>query len=143
MNFDPENEVIKLCVQGMTFEGQGKNEEALKVYEQAWNEAIDDFERFIAAHYVARQQKTIADKLHWDKTALALALSNIEDSNLKGSLPSLYLNVGKCYEDLNDFTKARLNYESGLSFTNALADDGYGKMIKSGIESGLARVVRI
>ena len=139
MRFDTNNKIIKLCAQGMTLEGEGKKKEAFKYFLQAWDEATNDFEKFTSAHYVARHQENIADKLKWDKTALNLALK-INDENIKGTYPSLYLNIGKCYEDLNDFESARENYELALSFTTFLADDGYGKMIKCGIMNGIDRV---
>jgi tetratricopeptide (TPR) repeat protein len=77
--------------------------------------------------------------LKWDEIALQSALK-INDDNVKEAYPSLYLNIAKCYEDLNDFSNARKNYESALSFTNLLPDDGYGNMIKSGIANGIERV---
>ena len=49
MQFDPDNNVIKLCARGMGLEGEGKNEEAYIMFQQAWNEATDDFEKFTAA----------------------------------------------------------------------------------------------
>ena len=139
MQFNPNNNVVKLCAQGMSLEGEGKPEEAYKMFQQAWNEATNDFEKFTSAHYVARHQKSVADKLRWDETALNLALK-IEDENMKANYPSLYLNVAKCYEDLKDFNSARNNYQLALLFTNLLPDDGYGKMIKSGIINGIERV---
>jgi tetratricopeptide (TPR) repeat protein len=139
MHFDTNNKIVNLCAKGMTLEGEGKNEEALKVFQQAWDQATNDFEKFTSAHYVARHQENIADKLKWDKTALNLALK-INDENMKGIYPSLYLNIGRCYEDLNDFESARRNYELALSFSTFLADDGYGKMIRSGIVNGIDRV---
>jgi hypothetical protein len=74
------------------------------------NQATNDFEKFTSAHYVARHQETIKEKLKWDETALHLALK-INNDNVKGALPSLYLHIAKCFEALNDFTKARKNYE--------------------------------
>ncbi len=139
MQFDPNNNVVKLCARGMNLEGEGKPEDAYKIFQQAWNEATNDFEKFTSAHYVARHQKSVADKLRWDETALNLALK-IEDQSIQASYPSLYLNVAKCYEDLKDFDKARNNYQLALSFTNLLPEDGYGKMIKSGIVNGIERV---
>lgn len=139
MPFDPNNNIIKLCAQGMSLEGEGKKEEALERFQQAWDEAANDFEKFTSAHYVARHQKSMTDKLKWDEIALNFALK-INDENMKGTYPSLYLNIGKCYEDLNDFESARENYELALSFTTFLADDGYGKMIKGGIMNGIDRV---
>lgn len=139
MDFDPNNNVVQLCAQGMDMEGKGKPEAAGKIFLQAWNEAADDFEKFIAAHYVARHQKSIADKLKWDETSLQLALKTNNDI-VKGAFPSLYLNIAKCYEDLNDFDNAKRNYKLALSSTNPLSDNGYGHMIKDGIVNGIERV---
>jgi tetratricopeptide (TPR) repeat protein len=141
MEIDPNNNVVKLCIQGMALEGQGKPEEASKFFIKAWNDAANDFERFTAAHYVARHQKSVADKLEWDETALQLALK-INDNSVKDTFPSLYLNIAKCYEDLNDFDNAKTNYELALSFTDALPDNGYGNMIKGGIAKGIKRVTK-
>jgi hypothetical protein len=59
MQFDPNNNIVKLCTQGMSLEGEGKKEEALKLFQQAWDEATHDFEKFTAAHYVARHQNLL------------------------------------------------------------------------------------
>jgi tetratricopeptide (TPR) repeat protein len=139
MQFDTNNKIVKLCAQGMTLEGEGEKEKAFKIFQQAWNEAMNDFEKFIAAHYLARHQETIADKLKWDETALQLALK-INDETVQGIYPSLYLNIAKCYEDLNDFENAKKNYDVALSFINLLPDDGYGNMIRGGIINGIERV---
>jgi hypothetical protein len=74
MQFDPENPVNKLCVQGMMLEGEAKPAEAAALFLPAWEIAANATEKFTAAHYVARHQKSVADKLHWDETALSYAL---------------------------------------------------------------------
>ncbi|MDB5129524.1 hypothetical protein [Mucilaginibacter sp.] len=142
MQFDPENHINKLCAEGMLLEGEGKPQEALVLFEQAWHNATNDLEKLTAAHYVARQQKTIADKLTWDETALNLALE-INTDDIKTIYPSLYLNVAKCYEDLQDFAKAKDNYLLALKFTTFLPNDGYGDMIRAGINNGINRVKTI
>lgn len=139
MEFDPNNNVVKLCAQGMEMEGKGKPEEATKFFYQAWSEATNDFEKFTAAHYVARHQKSITDKLKWDETALQMALK-INDGVVEETFPSLYLNIAKCYEDLNDFDNAKKNYDLALSFADFLPGNGYGNMVKGGIMKGLERV---
>jgi tetratricopeptide (TPR) repeat protein len=141
MEVDPNNNVVKLCTQGMSLEGQGKVEEASKLFIKAWDEATNDFEKFTAAHYVARHQKSVADKLKWDETALELALK-IDNKSVKESFPSLYLNIAKCYEDLNNFDNAKINYQLALSFANLLSDNGYGNMIKGGITKGIERMTK-
>jgi rifampin ADP-ribosylating transferase len=139
MEFDRDNKVIKLCAKGMQLEGEGKPANAGVLFTEAWNLATTDFEKFTAAHYVARHQKSIADKLKWDELALQYALG-IDDETVKGTLPSLYLNIGKCYEDLDDFRNAKSNYQAASSFVSYLPDDGYGKMIEAGITNGLERI---
>jgi len=141
MEFDPDNKIVKFCAQGMDMEGSGKPQEASKLFIQAWNEATNEIERFIAAHYVARHQNSVEDKLKWDKTALQSALT-INNDTVKGAFPSLYLNIAKCYEDLNDLDNAKRNYELALSFSDWLQNDGYGNMIRSGIMNGIERVIK-
>jgi tetratricopeptide (TPR) repeat protein len=139
MQFDPDNKIVKLCAHGMELEGEAKNDEASKVFLEAWEQAADDKEKFTAAHYVARHQPTIADKLAWDEIALNLAMK-IEDDSVKGAYPSLYLNIAKCHEDLEDFEQAKKNYETALTYANSLHEDGYGRMIRGGVENGLERI---
>jgi rifampin ADP-ribosylating transferase len=123
MEFDPRNNVIKLCVQGMAVEEQGHSDEASKLFLQAWSESATDFEKFIAAYYVARSQKDTRDKLNWLETALQLA-SIINDDAVKAAFPSLYSNIAKCYEDLGDPANAKKNHERAISFTDNPSDIG-------------------
>lgn len=139
MQFDRNNQIVKLCARGMELEGQGNPKEAHNLFKQAWNESTTDFEKFTAAHYVARHQESVADKLKWDEIALQHALK-LNDDNVFEAFPSLYLNIAKGYEDLNDFDRAKKNYESALSFTTHLSNDGYGNLMKQGILNGLERV---
>ena len=139
MNFDPDNKVIQLCAQGMSLEGQGNYSGAKQSFLDAWTESATDFEKFTAAHYVARHQELPAEKLKWDETALDFALK-IEEPGVKVYYPSLYLNIGKCYEDLNNFDLAREHYQKALSYSAYLPEDGYGKMISSGIRAGIQRM---
>ena len=141
MEFDPNNNVVKLCLQGMAMEEKGKPEDASRLFLQAWDEATNDFEKFTAAYYVARHQKDVRGKLEWLEKTLQLALT-INNDAVKSAFPSLYLNIAKCYEDLYDLDNANKNYKLALSFTNFLHDDGYGKMIRGGIKNGIARVTR-
>ncbi len=139
MLFNPDNEIIKLCAEGMAAEGHGEMEKAKNLFLQAWEESRSDFEKFTVAHFVARHQETVSDKLKWDQTSLEMALK-VKDENINGSFPSLYLNIGKCYEDLNELDLAKKNYQLADSYLDFLPEDGYGTMIKSGIIAGLARI---
>lgn len=135
--FDPENKIVRLCGEGMYKEGNP--EEAAALFNQAWDEASTDFEKFVAAHYMARQQDSVAGKLQWDETALSFAMK-VNDDAVKSAYPSLYLNIAKCYEDLNDYEKAKDHYEKALSFIEFLPEDGFSNFIKNGIANGLKRI---
>ena len=123
MEFNPNNNVVKLCLQGMDMEGRHKPEEASRLFLQAWNEATNDFEKYIAAYYAARHQINVIEKLRWLETSLQFALK-INNDAVKGAFPSLYSNIAKCYEDLNDPDSAKKNHDLAHSFTNTPSDSG-------------------
>ena len=52
----------------------------------------------------------------------------------RGVLPSLHLNVGDAYRRLGDLPAARRHADFGLSWTKELRADGYGDLIKSGLQ---------
>ena len=110
MEFSPNNNIVKLCLLGMGMEEKHEPLEASKLFRQAWDEATNDFEKFLAAHYVARQQENVSDKLKWLETTLRFALKT-NDAAVKSAFASLYLNIARCYEALGNTDKAKENYE--------------------------------
>lgn len=123
MEFNPNNTIVKLCIQGMGMEENDKPQEAVKLFLQAWNEASNDLEKFLAAHFVARYQKNVSDKLKWEESALQFALK-INNDTVKSALPSLYLNIAECYEDLGDLDNTKKSYELAMSFPDKPSDKG-------------------
>ena len=123
MEFSPFNAIVKYCLQGMDLEEKGRSEEANRIFLQAWDEATNDFEKFLAAYYIARHQKNSPDKLKWFQTALQLALK-INTVSVKSAFETLYVNMAKCYEDLKDFENAKENYERAKSCVGKPSDNG-------------------
>jgi rifampin ADP-ribosylating transferase len=123
MEFSPSNPVVKLCLQGMAAEDRGELNEARKVFLQAWKDATNDFERFLAAYYLARRQEDVQDKLKWLATALEHA-SKLDDPAVKAAFPSLYSRIAGCYEELGDNVNAKKNYELANSLTDDPHDNG-------------------
>nr|WP_321292376.1 NAD(+)--rifampin ADP-ribosyltransferase [uncultured Trichococcus sp.] len=121
--FDPNNKIIQLLLQGMGMEDSGKPEEASLLFTKAWSEATDDFEKFIAAYYVARHQKIVSDKLKWFETSLQFALK-VNDIAVKSAFPSLYSNIAKCHEALSDSDNAKKNVELSHSYKGTPSDKG-------------------
>lgn len=123
MEFSPSNNIVKLCLQGMALEDKGELQEASKLFLEAWDKAMHDFEKFLAAYYLARHQNNASDRLKWLETALQLALK-MNDSTVKSVFPSLYLSIGKCYEDIKDIQQANEFYELASSFDAKPSDKG-------------------
>ena len=53
---DPNNPVVKLCMEGMAAEARGKFDDARHLFEQAWSICQDDYDACMAAHFLARHQ---------------------------------------------------------------------------------------
>lgn len=123
MEFSPFNPVIKLCLQGMDFEDKGMSEKAVQLFLQAWEEASNDHEKFLAAYYLSRNQKTTEDRLKWLETSLECALK-INDDTVKSALPALYQNIAQCYEKLGDTAMSRKNAELAVQLKNHPSDKG-------------------
>lgn len=123
IKFDLNNVIIKLCMSGMSLEDGGNIEGAIMMFQKAWDDATDDYEKFIAAFHLARQQKSITDKLKLMETSLQCAI-NINDDNVKSAYSTLYLNIAKCYEELGDPDNATRNYELSNSYKGVPSDEG-------------------
>lgn len=123
MHFNPNNAIIQLCIQGMAMEAKDQQKEANRLFSQAWNEAKNDFEKFIAAYFLARQQKRASDRLKWYETALQFAL-RIDDDAMKSAYPSLYSNIARSCEELGDANKAKVNYGLASSYLGTPSDKG-------------------
>lgn len=123
MEFNPNNPIVRLALQGMAMEEQDKPEAAKTLFLQAWNEATNNFERFIAAYYIARHQATVPDRLQWLEASLTAAQS-INDDAVKAAFPALYTAVAECYDELADADNAKKNRDLAASFNETPSDKG-------------------
>lgn len=121
MEFNPGNPIVQLCIQGMDAEEKGHADEAARLFYEAYNQATNDFEKFTAAHHVARVQKNTADKLQWLQTELGLALQ-LNNEAVKASFTPLYTAIAECYEELGDKENAEKNRELAAA-SNYTPDD--------------------
>lgn len=137
MKFDPQNMVVQLCAKGIETEATDIDA-AKELYQEAWVLAATNEERFIVAHYLARNQP-LDEQLKWNQLSLDYALE-IDTAEIRATYPSLYLNLGKSYEEVGDMYMALENYQLAADNIKYLADDDYGKMIRSGIVTALERV---
>ncbi len=136
---DPENPIVKRCAEGMEYESKGDFENASRLFLSAWEESTDDFERCIAAHYVARHQKSPDEALVWNQRSLDHARA-VNGDKVSGFFPSLYLNMGKAYEDLAKPHEARQFYAMASEVLSSLPDNEYGRLVRGAVERALERI---
>ena len=135
---DPNNPVIQLCLEGMQAEAQGRLADARSLFMQAWDARQDDYDACVAAHYAARHQEKPEEVLFWNRLALEHA-SSVEGERMRGFYPSLYLNLGWSYEQLDDPVQAKVYYELAVTCLQNLPAGSYRDMVQDGASRGLKR----
>lgn len=107
----------------------------------------DHAQRCVIAHYVADLQTSLEDEVLWDQVALA-EHAHVADADLTpvgiasalGMAPSLHLNLGDGYLRQGSVREAEAELERGLQKQHVLPPDGYGAMIRGGLERLRSRV---
>ncbi|SEG69801.1 Tetratricopeptide repeat-containing protein [Thermomonospora echinospora] len=125
---------------------QGQREAARDLFAQIWDdiggEQGDPLHVCVLAHSMADVQDDVRQELMWDLRALA-AVALVTDErvaqagvplSVAGLYPSLHLNLGECYRKLGDFDRAREHLQQARAEIGALGDDGYGQLIRGGLE---------
>ena len=108
---------------GVDAEFQRRPEDARLLYQRAWDNAQDDYERCVAAHYMARFQPAPEEALRWNQIALAHA-EMVNDERVTAFYPSLYVNLGRSHELLGDEAKAQHYYELAAALGLVHQQDG-------------------
>lgn len=137
MNIDPNNPVVITCAQGIGEEMKGNVSAAAALYARAWEMKENDFEACIVAHYVARVQTTPGDILHWNLEAVKYA--ELVGESVQAFYPSLFLNIGKAYEDLENIHEAEKYYLMAMGKISLLPDDELGRLTRDAIQRELQR----
>lgn len=125
---------------------QGERESARLLFAEIWDEIGgeqgDPLHVCTLAHAMADVQDDVHEELIWDQRALAAA-GLLTDARVAqagvtlpvaGLYPSLHLNLSECYRKLGDLDRAREHLQEARTMIGALGDDGYGRMIKDGME---------
>lgn len=121
----------------------GRRSEAREAFAAIWSEIETDgdpFHQCVLSHYMADAQDEPTDELVWDRRALAaanrIAKERPDTSGLSvlSLYPSLHLNLADVLRRTGDLDGARKHHQLALQSSDALADDGYGQMIRAGIE---------
>ncbi|MDQ2879441.1 MAG: hypothetical protein M3R41_10250 [Pseudomonadota bacterium] len=108
---------------------------------QEWAGTDAPLQQCTIAHFLADTEDDPAAELAWDMRALNAATGFDDDQDrdavdpaLANFLPSLHLNVADACRRLGEPERARRHVASGLARAPALDEDGYGSMIRKGLE---------
>ncbi len=101
----------------------------------------DAAKRCVLAHYLADLEPQLADEVAWDQRALE-AFEDVGDDDLApigipdaaAMEPSLRLNLADGYRRQGRTAEARAHLEAGLGAGHLLPGDGYGSMVRGGLE---------
>jgi hypothetical protein len=131
---------------GMELSQQGDRAAARDLFAEVWagfgEEAGDPLHRCALAHSMADVQEDVRAELVWDLRALEAADLLTDQRAARAGVtspvaafyPSLHLNLAECYRKLGDLDRAREHLECGNAAVGALNDDGYGQMIRRGLD---------
>ncbi|ARH92212.1 hypothetical protein [Streptomyces sp. MOE7] len=133
---DPELPVVRLCVEGMRAEAEGRAETALALFQRAWDTATDDYEACIAAHYLARHQASPDDTLRWNQECLDRA-DRVGDERVWGFYPSLYVNMGHACRQLGQPALALAYFVRAADRVSDASEGQYGDWNRFAIAEGL------
>jgi tetratricopeptide (TPR) repeat protein len=120
----------------------GDTATARQRFADLWDEVDDPFHRCALAHYAADVQADPSDELRWDLRALAAADAVPDRTAVAAFYPSLHLNLADVHRRLGDVEQACRHLEQARATVDALPDDGYGRMIRGGVDRCGARTVR-
>ena len=103
--------------------------------------AADHAQRCVIAHYLADLQSSLDDEVTWDEAALSeYAHVSNEDlapvgiTSAAALAPSLHLNLGDGYLRQGRVDAARAQLDAGMQARHSLPTDGYGALIRSGLD---------
>jgi hypothetical protein len=124
-------------------------DDARRLLAEIWaDDGADALHRVAVAHHLADLQSDPHDELAWDRRALAAADAVTDDrveaagiaAPVRAFYPSLHLNLGESFRKVGDLAAARDQLARGRASVDALPDDGYGRLIRTGLDDLAARL---
>lgn len=107
-------------------------------------------QRCVLAHYLADGEPELADEVAWDEVALREHALLADDAfvaigipSARAMAPSLHLNLGDGYLRQGRVEQARVQLDAGLAAVDTLGNDGYGAVVRGGLERFAGRLASV
>jgi hypothetical protein len=135
--------VTAVVQRGQTGDRATARQELAALWAEVEQRGGDAFHRCVIAHFLADLQDDLTDELAWDERALA-AVAGVTDERaqeyhpslqVRGFLPSLYLSLADDHRRLGDAERAHGFLRLAEGTIDALGDDAYGALVRSGLEN--------
>lgn len=123
MEFSPANPIVQQSIQSMRLRESNQTSEATRLMEQAWAQASNDFEKYLAAWFLAQCQQNHREKLYWLEQALQFALL-VNDPATNSALHTIYLQLADCCSALQLEPAAAAHLQKAESLSAEPADNG-------------------
>ena len=127
----------------------GERERGRDALSECWwaTTETDHAQRCVIARHLADLQSSLDDEVTWDEAALSEhayvtdeELAPLGIASAAGMAPSLHLNLGDGYLRQGRVEAARAQLDAGMQARGTLPTDGYGALIRSGLDRPEERV---
>jgi hypothetical protein len=135
--------VLERIFEAVSLFNAGRRSEAREAFTTIWGEIEadgDPFHQCVLSHYMADAQDDPLDELMWDRRALGAADRIVKERpdtaglSVLSMYPSLHVNLADVMHRTGDVDGARKHLAMAQAASDALKDDGYGQMIRAGID---------
>jgi len=104
MPFDPNNPIVQRCLRAMAVQPADATQ-SRRIALEAWEEATDDFERFLAAYHTARFEEHDAQRIRWLEISLEHATRS-GDLSARSALGALHAKLAEAHDARGDREQA-------------------------------------
>lgn len=121
--FDPNSDVVKICMQAVVLSEQGKLTQALSQLQVAWEVHSDDYDKFLLAYHFALVEREPQRKIEWFKKSLEFA-GEIRAENVESAYPSIYRQLAQVFEKLGEVEEAQIYEDLVQTASRSPQDSG-------------------
>lgn len=107
LSVDLSSRTVQLCIEGTQAEFERRLDDARRLFLEAWDARIDDYDAAVAAHYVGHLETDPPEALRWHTLALDHARRDDSGNELLGSL---LVSLGGAHEAVGDIAAAERYY---------------------------------